>query len=161
VRNFPPQAAEYFDDDQEAADCFAMSELTPDQFEEVLAEARVQEDLSRENVARLSHECTTEQKTIGRDGKTYPKPSRPAPKPRRKSIVDEMGTAVFQLDKDVRRIMRLVDDDRFARNRSELDARNRGDLLRLVDCLDDAVFNLSRFRRGDHDDELYKRGDGR
>jgi hypothetical protein len=160
VENSSPEPAEYFDDDQEAADCFAMAELTPDQFEEVLVEARVQGDLSRENVARLCRERTTEQKTIGRDGKAYPKAPRPRPKPPRKSIVDEMGTAVFQLDKDVRRIMRLVNDDRFARNRSELDRRNRGDLLRIVNALDDVVWNLSGLRWGYDDDQLYN-GDTR
>jgi hypothetical protein len=56
--------------------------------------------------------------------------------------------------------MRLVNDYRFARNRSELDRRNRGDLLRIVNALDDVVWNLSGLRWGYDDDQLYN-GDTR
>ena len=138
-----------------AADCFAMAELPPDQFEEVLADARVQEDLSRENVARLSRERTTEQKTIGRDGKAYPKPKQPLSKPRRGPITDEFGRAVRDLEKAVNRVVRLAGDDRFALHRDAIRLGKLGTLIRIVNQLDDdVIIALSfGFRRGEELDD--------
>jgi hypothetical protein len=78
----------------------------------------------------------------GRDGKTYPShKSQPPPeqKPRRNSIVDEMGTAVFHLYEDVRRVRQLVADNRFPDNRIELSRRNGGDLGLIVAQLNDVI----------------------
>jgi hypothetical protein len=89
---------------------------------------------------------------IGLDGKTYqpkppkPYPSTPAPgtqpepsKPRRGPITDSYGRAVYDLKKIVERLGRLTTDDRFGRNRNELRRQNLGDLLRIVNKLDDEV----------------------
>ena len=67
---------------EEYRDCLAMADLPEDQFEEVLVEAREQDDLSRENVARLARDRTVEQEPItGRDGKTYKRKQRRQPPP--------------------------------------------------------------------------------
>jgi hypothetical protein len=84
----------------------------------------------------------------GLDGKTYPSLPRreTSAAPRRKSIVDAMGTAVFVVDRDVRRITNLVGDGRFPRNRDELSARNLGDLVRVRDALTNAIEQLRGIR---------------
>lgn len=49
-----------------------MADVGDAEFEQVLAEARAEGDLSRENVSRLCRDRSTQQKTtVGRDGKTY------------------------------------------------------------------------------------------
>jgi hypothetical protein len=149
-------AGVFFDDDQEAADCSAMAEVSDDDFDSVLADARSQDDLSRENVARLSRERVDDKNAVtGRDGKTYrPKPKDDAAKqkPRRGPLTDDFRRAVSELDKAVNRLAKLAADDRFNRNQSELCGRNLGDLLRIFDRLDDDV--LWRLSDGFHRHEL-------
>lgn len=136
--NSSPEPWSVFDDDQEAADCLAMAGLSDDEFDSVITQARAEGDLSRENVSQLSREKTSEYKletprspiqakqTAGLDGKTYPK-SRPqeATKPRRKPITDEARSIGLDLARITRRLNKLIDDDRFAKNREEIGCQIR------------------------------------
>jgi hypothetical protein len=135
-----PEPTEFFADDQEAADCFAMADLSADEFESVLADARAQGDLSRENVAQL---CQNR------------KPPATQQKPRRGPITDEFGRAIRDLEKAANRVVRLAGDDRFARNRDEIRLRNLGTLIRIVNHLDDDVIVAlsGGFRRGEELDD--------
>lgn len=67
-------------------------------------------------------ETTVTEKTrtvTGLDGKTY---TRQASAPRRGSILDEARNAGWQLRKAIERVERLVQDDRFGKNKAEIRA---------------------------------------
>lgn len=131
-----PEPGPVFDDDQEAADCLAMAGLSDDEFDSVITQARAEGDLSRENVAQLSREKTPEYKletprspiqakqTAGLDGKTYSRQQETS-KPRRKPITDEAMSIGLDLGRITRRLSKLLDDDRFAKNRAEIGCRIR------------------------------------
>jgi hypothetical protein len=159
---------EVFASAQEAADSFAMADLSGDEFESVLRDARAQDDLSRENVARLAREQTNDKTVVGRDGKTYrstPKNDAAKHKPRRGPITDEFWRAVSELEKAVNRVAKLAADDRFNPNRPGLCSRNLGPLLSIANKLDDdVIWRLSGgFDRHELDDpalvERIVRGD--
>jgi hypothetical protein len=133
----PIDASDFFDDDQEAADCSAMADVSDHEFESVLRDARAQGDLSRENVVRLSRELTDDKAVTGRDGKTYrptPKNDAAKQKPRRWPITDQFRRASYDIGKAGDRIERLSADDRFGKNREALRA-NLGDLIRARNAL--------------------------
>jgi hypothetical protein len=161
----PEPETEYFADAEEAADCFAMAELSEDEFNSVLADARAKGDLSREHVAHLCRETAvindlaTEEKlcnalqsfdsppepTTGLDGKLYPpKPPRPEPKskPRRGPITDSFDRAVSNLTRATNSIANLRADDRFNRNRSGL-SHLASDITRAIKILDELQVQLS------------------
>jgi ParB-like chromosome segregation protein Spo0J len=71
-----------------------------------------------------------------------PEPPQPRAKPRRGPITDEFAKSGLELDRTTARLRRLVADDRFARNRDELAARHRGDLMRYRDALDEIIGQL-------------------
>jgi hypothetical protein len=152
----PAWFAESFGDDQDAADSWAMSAVSDDEFESVLHDARAQGDLSRENVVRLCGEQTNDKAAVtGKDGKTYrptPKNDATKQKPRRGPITDDFRRAVSELDKAVNRLAKLAADDRFNRNQSELCGRNLVVLLGIFTRLDDDV--LWRLSNGFHRHEL-------
>lgn len=65
----------------------------------------------------------------GLDGKTYQRPvSDPAPrtevKPQRRPITDAFWSALYDLNKKAETLARLVEDDRFDRNRESIATRN-------------------------------------
>jgi hypothetical protein len=100
-------------DDKEMADCVAMAEFSDDEFDNVLADARRQDDLSRENVAQLCRErVAAPTPTTGLDGKTYPKPQPPQPKPR-KDFTEVIDYRLTALDDQINRLEQLVKSDRF------------------------------------------------
>jgi|GEM_PF-4584148 len=76
----------------------------------------------------------------GIDGKTYP-PTTPRPRPRR-AITDQFFDAAFDLTKTVDRIDRLVNDHRFPQNAEKVATKNRDDLLRARDVLDDVLTRM-------------------
>ena len=75
-------------------------------------------------------------KIIGRDGKTYTRPERPsetaarltsntAPaEPRRRPIADAFWQAAYDLNKRADTLARLIEDDRFGRNRDAIAMKN-------------------------------------
>lgn len=54
------------------------------------------------------------------DGKTYKATTKAVYEPRRSSLPDQYRTAVYELDKAVRRLEKLHADDRFKTNRKTL-----------------------------------------
>ena len=75
--------------------------------------------------------------TTGIDGKEY---SRPAPKAepdrrRRAPLTDAFFKAAYDLRKNVERLERLVEDDRFTQNREQVALRHENDLTRTAEAL--------------------------
>ena len=68
---------------------------------------------------RLGHEDHVDRRITGRDGKSYPAHGRPVfpvvepKKPRRPALPDQFRTAVWNLDKAIRRLEVIAADDRF------------------------------------------------
>jgi hypothetical protein len=77
----------------------------------------------------------------GLDGKTY---TRPAPKaaPRR-DLTKQFFDAAYDLTKQVERIHRLTEDDRFPQNAEKVAAKHRNDLLRCQDLLEQVISRLA------------------
>lgn len=77
----------------------------------------------------------------GLDGKTY---TRPAPKaaPRR-DLTKQFFDAAYDLTKQVERIHRLTEDDRFPQNAEKVAAKHRNDLLRCQDLLQQVLDRLT------------------
>jgi hypothetical protein len=82
---------------------------------------------------------------IGIDGKTYPStPPRPPtpPKPQRRALTDSFFDAMFDLTREIERLQRLTEDDRFSRNAEQVAARHRNDLLSAVEVLSKVLDQL-------------------
>lgn len=81
-------------------------------------------------------------RVIGMDGKTYtrtePAPVEPA-KPKRSPLPQQFLNATVELRKCVERVERLVNDDRFPRNKNEIASLYESDLTRAVDSLNKSI----------------------
>lgn len=78
----------------------------------------------------------------GIDGKTYqPKPSAPKG-PRRKPITDSFDSARRDLRRAVDRAVQLTKDDRFTKNKDQIEASNLSDLIRVRDALNGVITQL-------------------
>lgn len=106
----------------EQAAVYAMTDLEPEQFDEVLTEARAEGNLSRANVARKAREVS---------GKTRATPRRALP--------DQFFTATYDAVKKVESLHRLIGDDRFPQNAEKVAAKHRNDLLRTRDLLEQVI----------------------
>jgi hypothetical protein len=87
-----------------------------------------------------------DRRVTGRDGKSYPVPSKPVvepKKPRRSSLPDQYWHAMYDLDKALRRLEKLHADDRFAANRETLRDLHIKGLVRGHDALYDMVLQLA------------------
>jgi transposase-like protein len=73
-------------------------------------------------------------KVTGVDGKSYPAKQAP-PKCRRPPIASEVGRAALDLMNFAERIASIVDDERFARERDELAAPLRNQLVNAIESL--------------------------
>lgn len=86
------------------------------------------------------HRTTETTKTVGIDGKSYPKP-QPS-KPRRRPLPDAFSEAAYKLSKVATTITNLSQDDRFPKYAGEA-AHLRNDLARSVDALQRVIDQLS------------------
>lgn len=86
--------------------------------------------------------AAAEPRSVGLDGKTYPRPTGTPREPPRRPLRDGFRDAALDLDKLVGRIDRLVSDDRYPRNRDEV-APYRNDLIRARDALDRLIEQMS------------------
>jgi hypothetical protein len=81
-------------------------------------------------------------RVIGMDGKTYtrtePAPDEPS-KPKRSPLPQQFLNATVELRKCVERVERLVNDDRFPRNKNEIASLYESDLTRAVDSLNKSI----------------------
>lgn len=107
-----------------------------------LAERRAwfAEEQSQTGEAAATNTGTPTPTTTGLDGKTYTKP-KPAAR-RRAPLTEAFGDARRKLELDARRLARLADDDRFARNRDDLKVRYVWDLLRACAEVQDVIQKL-------------------
>lgn len=83
---------------------------------------------------------------VGIDGKTYSRPAapvqQPAPTSRRRPLPDAFKDAVYDVEKRMESIVRLVSDDRWPKNAEEVAARNRHYLIRINDLLQQVINSL-------------------
>ena len=84
-------------------------------------------------------------KIIGPDGKQYTRPEpKPEPqKPRRNPLPDQARTAGWEVRKSVERIERIMEDDRFTRNKEEVAAHLRGHLQYAIETLQTTLDQLN------------------
>lgn len=86
-------------------------------------------------------------KVTGMDGKQYTKPApveRPEPAtPRRRALPDAFFDAAYDLDKNVERLHRLVEDDRFPANKEQVARKHANDLSRTADVLADVLRHIN------------------
>lgn len=84
-------------------------------------------------------------KILGPDGKQYtrPEPKSEPQKPRRNPLPDQARTAGWEVRKSVERIERIMDDDRFARNKEEVAAHLRGHLQYAIETLQATLDQLN------------------
>ena len=80
----------------------------------------------------------------GMDGKQYtrPEPKEP-PKPRRRPIIDQARTVGWEVRKSVERIERILEDDRFNRNKEEVATQLRGHLQYAIEALTTALEEIN------------------
>jgi transposase-like protein len=78
---------------------------------------------------------------LGTDGKTYPVTPKPAVQ-RRRALPQAFWEATHDLTKQVEKVVRLTDDDRFPQNAEQVAATHRGDLLRAIDALQSVLNRL-------------------
>ncbi|MGB3893246.1 MAG: hypothetical protein WA942_03210 [Mycolicibacter sinensis] len=127
-----------FTDAAEQSHCMTMADVPDDEFEDVLAQARTEGDLSPHNVVSICR-GRLKKKITGRDGKQYPAKSPEPSKPRRGSITDSFWRAKHDLGKVVARVERLANDDRFDRNRDTIAGENLVELIRARDELNRVI----------------------
>lgn len=113
-----------FNSHKEYEDANAMGELTEDQFNEVIAEAKDEGNLSRANVARKA-----------REKKSRETPERKPAAPRRKPLTDAARDAGWDLRKSVERLQRISGDDRFDANKQQVAPQLRGHLENAIEVL--------------------------
>lgn len=79
-------------------------------------------------------------KIIGPDGKHYTRPEPKEPqKPRRNPLPDQFFKAIYDLQKNIERVERLIEDDRFQQNKEQIALRHKSDLLRSAELLEELL----------------------
>jgi hypothetical protein len=92
----PAPVSAYFTDAAEEADIMAMADVTDAEFQQVLAEARAEGDLSRQNVA---NKCAPAKPVTGLDGKTYTKPKPKAETAKRAATFTQLMKRLTELNR--------------------------------------------------------------
>lgn len=102
-----------------------------------VAERTIQRDMQEETFVSPS-------KVTGLDGKTYTRPEPAEPiQPKRTPLPEQYFNAIYDLGKLIDRIERLTEDDRFGRNKKELQTKHRHDLARHQAKLAELIHKLS------------------
>lgn len=140
-----PAAREFFDSDEEMAEVHRIGDATVDEFEEALATARAEGDLSRENVAaKVDHLVAKTRIVTGLDGKNYTATTAISSKSktrRRKPLPAAFHDATYDLSKVATRLENLHKDERFTDNREAV-RRHRADLFRAQTILRKLIADL-------------------
>jgi hypothetical protein len=97
----------------------------------------VNEVIDAEIVEDAAAQPQQPQKRLGADGKSYPAPARtvPAPKPRRRPLMDDVKQATDNLHKAVQRLANLTGDDRLPQYREPVARVVRVELHHWRKCL--------------------------
>lgn len=121
-----PRPRDFFSTKDEYEDANAMGALEPDDFDEVIDEAKAEGNLSRANVARLAREK-----------------AGAAPSSRRKPLPDFASDAGWDLQKAVERIARIADDDRFSTNKEQVASQLRSHLINAIEVCQDVLDRIN------------------
>lgn len=121
-----PRPRDMFTGEVEYRDALAMGELDADEFDEVIAEAKAEGNLSRANVARKAREKSGA-------------PERAKP---RKALIDTARDAGWDLRKSVERLQRIAEDDRFATNKPQVAPLLRSHLENAVEVCQDLLARI-------------------
>lgn len=80
----------------------------------------------------------------GMDGKAYnrPAPTKPRTAPRR-ALTDQFFDAVYDMTKQIERVERLTNDDRFNANKEKVAQKHLNDLIQTHDLLQQVIDSLS------------------
>jgi hypothetical protein len=116
---------------------------TDAEFEKSLAQARAEGDLSRENVAR---HLTPLPKVTGVDGKQYSRPEPAAAtdrKPNRRALPDVARDAGWDLRKQMEKLQRIADDDRFNANKEQMAPHLRSHLTYAIEVCQDLLDRIN------------------
>ena len=124
------QLAELNISSEESANIDAMAELSDEQFEEVLSDAREAGDLSQAAVANRSAD------------KSRADTAAQTATPKRRPITEAFDSAGFELKRAVERVVRLSGDDRLKKNKDQIKASNLSDLIRVRDAINGVITQL-------------------
>lgn len=114
-----PTPRDFFTTESEYRDANVLADLSPEQFDDVLTEAREEGNLSRPNVVAKAREI-----------------ARPAPrKPPRKPLVDVAKTRGFALREAADSLVRIFSDDRIRTNEKQVADVLRGHLLYVAETV--------------------------
>ena len=140
--NFSP--ADYLAPGRERTEAYAMVDgISDEQFEEALAEAKEEGNLSRTNVARKARALANGQAP----------PASPSPKgggrpPRgrasRRPLPDFANEVGWSLRQDVEKLERIFADDRFAYNKQQVAAQVRGHLTYAIQVCQDLLDRINQ-----------------
>lgn len=82
-------------------------------------------------------------KILGPDGKQYPRPEPQEPQKRRRNpLPEQFFKATYDLQKNIERMERLIEDDRFQQNKEQIALRHKNDLLRSAELLQELLHEL-------------------
>lgn len=86
--------------------------------------------------------AAAEPRSVGLDGKTYPRPAAIPTADRRRPITDAFWEVAYDLNKKVESLQRLVADDRFKSNAGAISARNYAQLQQTASTLSEVLAAL-------------------
>lgn len=122
---------------QELHEAYVMTDdVTDEQFDAVLADAKTEGNLSRANVVRRVREATPAASTPAAQ---VVKPGR-----KRRPITDTARETGWAIRKEVEKVERLLTDDRFAPNKDQVAAHLHGHLTYAVEALQRALDHFTR-----------------
>jgi len=130
----PEPRGEYLDPSTGEVIDAEIVDASDEEFEAALASARQDGDLSSENVVSKLTQSTP---VTGLDGKTYSRPEAKAD--RRRSLVDDAFTANTNLWKAVEAIRSIKNDDRYARNKADIQAALQPSADLAIEILSDLL----------------------
>lgn len=96
------------------------------------------------HVDRTTGEILDTKPITGMDGKTYNRPTPATPRtPPRRALTDQFFDAVYDMTKQIERVERLTNDDRFNANKEKVAQKHLNDLIQTHDLLQQVIDSLS------------------
>lgn len=127
-----PKPRDLFASESEYRDALAMGDLDEDEFNEVIAEAKDEGNLSRANVAKKA-----------REKKECELPAPTPAKQKRRPLTDAARDAGWELRKSVERLQRIAADDRFDTNKQQVTPQLRGHLENAIEVCQDLLDRIN------------------
>jgi len=111
--------------------------MRPDEADALISSGLVTNRKEFDEIAdKIRDDPTPERTVTGLDGKAYPRPAAPS-KPKRRALPAAWCDALYQLERNADRLVRLAADDRFPAHRAGL-ARRSPELARISEKLEEA-----------------------